>query len=171
MPAHGSPASVQRRHVTKQQFVYETLRDAILRCEFQPGERLNIGGLAKRLGVSIVPIREALRLLESEGFIVNARALRLRPDLVEARYGLSSAAAALGDYDGAITLLRQVVAGLPQAAEPKYNLGIHYWNRYTALRQNAFCNARMHSIRAADRAFRTGTAPPTGSLATAAAYW
>lgn len=71
MPAHDSPASVQRRHVTKQQFVYETLRDAILRCEFQPGERLNIGGLAKRLGVSIVPIREALRLLESEGFIVN----------------------------------------------------------------------------------------------------
>src|SRR4029453_1207757 len=63
--------SVQRRHLTKQQFVYETLRDAILRCEFQPGERLNIGSLAKRLGVSIVPIREALRLLESEGFIVN----------------------------------------------------------------------------------------------------
>ena len=63
--------SVDRRHVTKQQFVYETLRDAILRCEFQPGERLNIGGLAKRLGVSIVPIREALRLLESEGFVVN----------------------------------------------------------------------------------------------------
>jgi DNA-binding GntR family transcriptional regulator len=65
------PTSADRRHVTKQQFVYETLRDAILRCEFQPGERLNIGGLAKRLGVSIVPIREALRLLESEGFVVN----------------------------------------------------------------------------------------------------
>lgn len=65
------PTSVERRHVTKQQFVYETLRDAILQCEFQPGERLNIGVLAKRLGVSIVPIREALRLLESEGFIVN----------------------------------------------------------------------------------------------------
>ena len=65
------PTPVQRRHLTKQQFVYETLRDAILRCEFQPGERLNIGSLAKRLGVSIVPIREALRLLESEGFIVN----------------------------------------------------------------------------------------------------
>jgi DNA-binding GntR family transcriptional regulator len=65
------PTSVERRHVTKQQFVYQTLRDAILRCEFQPGERLNIGSLAKRLGVSIVPIREAFRLLESEGFIVN----------------------------------------------------------------------------------------------------
>ena len=59
-----------------------------------------------------------------------ARALRLRADLVEARYGLSSAAGALGDYDGAIALLHLVVASLPQAAEPKYNLGIHYWNRY-----------------------------------------
>ena len=27
-------------------------------------------------------------------------------------------------------MLRQVVATLPQAAEPKYNLGIHYWTRY-----------------------------------------
>lgn len=60
----------ERRHLTKQQFVYETLRDAILRCELRPGERLNIAGLARRLEVSIVPIREALRLLESEGFIV-----------------------------------------------------------------------------------------------------
>jgi DNA-binding GntR family transcriptional regulator len=65
------PTSLQPRHLTKQQFVYETLRNGILRCEFQPGERLKIGGLAKRFGVSIVPIREALRLLESEGFIVN----------------------------------------------------------------------------------------------------
>jgi DNA-binding GntR family transcriptional regulator len=61
----------ERRHVTKQQFVYETLRAAILRCELQPGERLNIGELARRLQVSIVPIREALRLLESEGFVVS----------------------------------------------------------------------------------------------------
>jgi DNA-binding GntR family transcriptional regulator len=66
-----TPAPLERRHVTKQQFVYQTLRDAILRCEFQPGERLHIGSLAQRLGVSIVPIREAFRLLESEGFIVN----------------------------------------------------------------------------------------------------
>lgn len=61
----------ERRHVTKQQFVYETLRHAILRCELEPGERLNIGELARHLQVSIVPIREALRLLESEGFVVS----------------------------------------------------------------------------------------------------
>lgn len=61
----------ERRHVTKQQFVYEVMREAILRCEFGPGERLNIDALARRLDVSIVPIREALRVLESEGLVVS----------------------------------------------------------------------------------------------------
>jgi DNA-binding GntR family transcriptional regulator len=61
----------ERRHVTKQQFVYDTLRDAILRCEMGPGERLNIDAVAKRLEVSIVPVREALRMLESEGLVLS----------------------------------------------------------------------------------------------------
>ena len=42
-------------HRTKQEFVYRTLRDAILRCELQPGERLVIDDLARRLNVSIIP--------------------------------------------------------------------------------------------------------------------
>ena len=40
---------LSRRHVTKQQFVYETLREAIIRCELPPGERLVIDELARRL--------------------------------------------------------------------------------------------------------------------------
>jgi DNA-binding GntR family transcriptional regulator len=52
-------------HRTKQEFVYRTLRDAILRCELQPGERLVIDDLARRLNVSIIPVREALQLLQA----------------------------------------------------------------------------------------------------------
>lgn len=59
------------RHVTKQQFAYTALRDAILRCELQPGERVVIDDLARRFDVSIIPVREALRLLESEGLVVS----------------------------------------------------------------------------------------------------
>jgi DNA-binding GntR family transcriptional regulator len=59
------------RYRTKQQFVYRTLRDAILRCELRPGERLVIDDLARRLEVSAIPIREALQLLQSEGLVVN----------------------------------------------------------------------------------------------------
>ena len=60
---------LSRRHVTKQQYVYETLREAIIRCELPPGERLVIDELARRLDISIIPVREALRLLESEGLV------------------------------------------------------------------------------------------------------
>ena len=56
---------------TKQEFVYQTLRSAIMRCEVAPGERLVIDDLARRLEVSIIPVREALQLLQSEGLIVN----------------------------------------------------------------------------------------------------
>jgi DNA-binding GntR family transcriptional regulator len=60
-----------RPHVTKQQYAYASLRDAILRCELGPGERLIIDDLARRLDTSIIPVREAIRLLESEGLVVN----------------------------------------------------------------------------------------------------
>jgi DNA-binding GntR family transcriptional regulator len=59
------------RHQTKQEFVYQTLRRAILACELQPGERLVIDDLATRLGVSIIPVREALQTLQSEGLVVS----------------------------------------------------------------------------------------------------
>jgi DNA-binding GntR family transcriptional regulator len=55
--------------LTKQQFVYATLRRAIIRCEVAPGTRLVIDDLARRLRVSIIPVREALRLLQSEGLV------------------------------------------------------------------------------------------------------
>jgi DNA-binding GntR family transcriptional regulator len=56
---------------TKQEFVYETLRDAIMRCELGPGQRLVIDELARRLEVSAIPVREALQLLQSEGLVAN----------------------------------------------------------------------------------------------------
>jgi DNA-binding GntR family transcriptional regulator len=59
------------RHQTKQEFVYRTLRKALLACELQPGERLIIDDLARRLGVSIIPVREALQMLQAEGLVVN----------------------------------------------------------------------------------------------------
>jgi DNA-binding GntR family transcriptional regulator len=51
--------------------VYSTLRDAIIACELRPGERLVIDELARRLDISIIPVREALLLLESEGLVVS----------------------------------------------------------------------------------------------------
>lgn len=50
--------------------VFQTLRQAILRGELEPGERLMEIHLAERLGVSRTPIREAIRKLELEGLVV-----------------------------------------------------------------------------------------------------
>jgi DNA-binding GntR family transcriptional regulator len=48
---------------------YESLKSSILSGRFNPGERLTEEHLAKELGMSRTPIREALHKLESEGLI------------------------------------------------------------------------------------------------------
>jgi DNA-binding GntR family transcriptional regulator len=58
-------------HLTKNAFVHQTLRDAIIRGGLVPGQRLIIDELARRYQVSIIPVREALRLLQSEGLVVS----------------------------------------------------------------------------------------------------
>ena len=50
--------------------VFNTLRQAILRGELSPGERLLEIHLANKLGVSRTPIREAIRKLELEGLVL-----------------------------------------------------------------------------------------------------
>jgi len=50
--------------------VFNTLREAILKGELKPGERLMEMHLATKLGVSRTPIREAIRMLEHEGLAV-----------------------------------------------------------------------------------------------------
>lgn len=50
--------------------VFNNLRQAILKGELKPGERLMEIQLAKRLGVSRTPVREAIRKLELEGLVL-----------------------------------------------------------------------------------------------------
>lgn len=50
--------------------VFNTLRQAILKGELKPGERLMEIQLAERLGVSRTPVREAIRKLELEGLVL-----------------------------------------------------------------------------------------------------
>lgn len=50
--------------------VFESLREAILNQVLQPGERLMEIQLAEEMGVSRTPVREAIRKLELEGFVI-----------------------------------------------------------------------------------------------------
>lgn len=51
--------------------VYRELRQAIWTSKFRPGDRLVIDQLARQLGVSITPVREALRRLQLEGLVTD----------------------------------------------------------------------------------------------------
>ena len=50
--------------------VFKTLRQAILKGELAPGERLLEVQLADKLGVSRTPVREAIHKLSQEGLVV-----------------------------------------------------------------------------------------------------
>ena len=54
---------------SKNEAVYDALHQSIIQGELQPGTRLVIDDLAKTLSVSPIPIREAMRQLEADGFV------------------------------------------------------------------------------------------------------
>jgi DNA-binding GntR family transcriptional regulator len=59
----------QKNSIPVREKAYEYLKSSILSGCFNPGKRLTEEDLAKRLGVSRTPVREALHKLESEGLI------------------------------------------------------------------------------------------------------
>ncbi len=48
---------------------YSILKEKIVHCEYPPGSMLNEAQLASELGFSRTPIREAISILEMEGFL------------------------------------------------------------------------------------------------------
>jgi len=59
------------QHRTKQEMAYQALRTSIMRCELRPGDRLIIDDVSRQLGVSHIPVREALHQLQSDGLVIN----------------------------------------------------------------------------------------------------
>lgn len=62
-----APIEDSRKTLSAQ--VHERIRDAILKRLIKPGARIDQNQLADNLGVSIVPVREALKRLEVEGLV------------------------------------------------------------------------------------------------------
>jgi DNA-binding GntR family transcriptional regulator len=56
--------------VTKQERVYQVIRERILSGAYGPGYRVVIDALAEEFEVSGLPVREAIRRLEAEGLVI-----------------------------------------------------------------------------------------------------
>lgn len=97
------PTSGAPEDATVQQRIHGQLRNDIMLGRIAPGEPLTIRGLAEKLGVSAMPVREALRRLAAEQAIELLGNRRVRipimsvnrfEDLLAARIALESEAAA-----------------------------------------------------------------------------
>lgn len=63
-------ATIGAGHRPLRDKVVAELRRRIIDCDYAPGHRLTEGRLAEDFGVSRNPVREAIRVLEREGFLI-----------------------------------------------------------------------------------------------------
>src|SRR5699024_7971381 len=61
-----SPVAIPETAITRQEWVYLQLREAILGGQFVPGRSVTLRGVATMLGVSLTPVRESIRRLVAE---------------------------------------------------------------------------------------------------------
>jgi DNA-binding GntR family transcriptional regulator len=72
MAADQATGSSRRRGAgreSKRDLAYREIRELIMAGELAPDSKLNLRTLADRLGMSVMPIRDALRSLEAEGLV------------------------------------------------------------------------------------------------------
>ena len=102
--------------------IYSQLRDDILTGSLLPGEVLNQVHLARRLGVSRTPLREALRMLQAEGLVRSEHQRRMRvisvdPAEIDALYGERVLLESLGIALTVPLLTASELASIRQALE------------------------------------------------------
>lgn len=68
-----SPSGTEAVPGSKSERAYAAIKEKILGGVFTPGYRLVLAKLADDLGFSVVPVREAIRRLEAEGFVTFER--------------------------------------------------------------------------------------------------
>lgn len=104
---------------SKSEQAYTWIRSRISGHAFGPGYRLVLGPIAEELGMSVVPVREAIRRLEAEGLVTFERNVGARVTLVdESEYAHTMQT--LGLVEGAATALSAPLLDddmLAQAAE------------------------------------------------------
>lgn len=130
----------QKNSIPAREMAYEFLKSSVLSGHFNPGERLTEEYLAKKLGVSRTPVREALHKLESEGlikpletrgFIVSRDSKDEVEELFELRailegYALRIISERISEED--LKQLGRLIAGAEDALRRKRMEDVFKWN-------------------------------------------
>lgn len=114
---------------SKSEHAYAWIHRRIQEQAFTPGYRLVLGSIADELGMSVVPVREALRRLEAEGYVTFERNVGARVTAIDDREYLYTMQT-LGVVEGIATAL----------AMPHITAEV--------LDEAAALNARMHTLTA-----------------------
>ena len=69
IPAPEEPSLAVPEHLTKTALAIQALRSAILRGDIATDAPLTVGRIARMLGMSPTPVREAIRTLQAEGLL------------------------------------------------------------------------------------------------------
>ncbi|WP_284165471.1 GntR family transcriptional regulator [Frigidibacter sp. SD6-1] len=113
--------------------VYRTLRQQIMHGELPPGQALTIRGLAEQFGLSMTPVREALRRLAAEGAVTLSASGRVAtPELTNDRIEELAALRALLEPELASRALPRVHMALVERMQ-----AINAANQEAALRRDA----------------------------------
>ncbi|KAA0178949.1 GntR family transcriptional regulator [Cupriavidus gilardii] len=139
--------------------VTDKLRERILKGDYAPGERLVENKLSAELGVSRIPVREALRTLASEGLVLieprrGASVAKLSPDIVremvEVRAtleGLNAKLAAQRRDPGLIAELEAVLQqGMEAAAQGKADELLTLNSRFHEVLGNIAANSVLQEM-------------------------
>jgi DNA-binding GntR family transcriptional regulator len=103
---------------SKSEQAYAAVKAKIVEGTFTPGYRLVLGTIAKDLGFSVVPVREAIRRLEAEGLVKferNVGATVTGIDPTEYLYTMQT----LSIVEGAATALSAPLIGAPDIARAR----------------------------------------------------
>jgi len=66
-----TPPAVEGVYRSKMQIAYDILKERIVTARLKPGEPIVIGAVAQELGMSYIPVREAVQRLEGDGLVVS----------------------------------------------------------------------------------------------------
>jgi DNA-binding GntR family transcriptional regulator len=143
---------------------YEKLRDAILSNQLQPGERLSVSDLARQMGISRTPVREAVQRLIYDGLAVHvpyrgADVVRVGVDdllqlfgVREVLDGLAARLACRNLRPGDVEELRQIlddheeILARDPSTKTHVELDIRYHGRIRALAGNPYLDEMLGRI-------------------------